>query len=188
MKKLFAILLAVSMLLTMTALAEEEGQVVEVDEEAATQLILDDVLNFDITMDAIPEGYTMEKKEQDGVLYAFFTGEGKTDITVSVAHSELFDGFTLVLDELTDEDTANMISGLCEGFFNASVSFTKTTHGTDLIVVNENDVETDYVTIVAIYEGYIIGAELFNDEGEVAQADIDTAVQIISDMWFVKAE
>ena len=188
MKKLFAILLALCLLLTVTVLAEEGKDADTLTEEETTSVEISDFFTFDITMDAIPEGYTMTTGGYEGVQYAAFTAEDKPLITVAVAHSEEFDGYTMVLSELTDEQVAGMTEYLTEDFFNAQITYTQTTHGTDLVVVNENDVDTDTVQIVTVYDGYIVNCEIFNNAGEVSQADIDTAVQIISDMWFVKAE
>lgn len=182
MKKIFAILLALCLLLTITAVAEEKA-----DDEVGTTMEMNEFFTFDISMDAIPEGYTMQTGTQDGIAYAIFTCENKATITVNVAHSEEFDGYTMVLDELTAEQKDNMVANLTEDFYKPVVTYTKTTHGTDLIIVNENEVESDSVQITGIYDGYFINCEVYDLDAEVSQEAIDTAVQIISNMWFVPA-
>ena len=105
-----------------------------------------------------------------------------------VAHSEIFDGYTINLAELTEEQVAEMTETLAEDFTEAEISYTKTAYGTDLIVVDENGLYTDVCDIVTIYDGYVVSACILNVNGEITEDDKAVAIQLLSDMWFVKAE
>ena len=191
MKKFFAVLLAAVMLLSMTAVAEEIEEVegiIEVTDSVEGTLDEDQLLNFDILMDKLPEGYEMIKVPVDGSLYAFF-GNDNADIVyyVSVAPDEMFDGYTMVLADLNAEEYANAIAyiGAADDFVNPEFSFTKTAYGTDVIIVNEADDDSDdEVELISIYEGYIITMSIVKNE-PITDEDIAAALQLLSDMWIV---
>ena len=191
MKKFFAVLLAAVMLLSMTAFAEEieevEGIIEVTDSEEGT-LDEDQLLSFDILMDKLPEGYEMIKVPVDGSLYAFF-GNDNADIVyyVSVAPDEMFAGYTMVLADLNAEEYANAIAyiGAADDFVDPQFSFAKTAYGTDVIIVNEADDDSDdEVELISIYEGYIITMSIVKNDS-ITDEDIAAALQLLSDMWIV---
>ena len=191
MKKFFAVLLAAVMLLSMTAVAEEIEEVegiIEVTDSVEGTLDEDQLLNFDILMDKLPEGYEMIKVPVDGSLYAFF-GSDDADIVyyVSVAPDEMFAGYTTVIADLSAEEYANAIAyiGAADDFVNPEFSFAKTAYGTDVIIVNEADDDSDdEVELISIYEGYIITMSIVKNE-PITDEDIAAALQLLSDMWIV---
>lgn len=191
MKKFFAVLLAAVMLLSMTAFAEEIEEVegiIEVTDSVEGTLDEDQLLSFDILMDKLPEGYEMIKVPVDGSLYAFF-GNDNADIVyyVSVAPDEMFDGYTMVLADLNAEEYANAIAyiGAADDFVNPEFSFAKTAYGTDVIIVNEADDDSDdEVELISIYEGYIITMSIVKNDS-ITDEDIAAALQLLSDMWIV---
>ena len=191
MKKFFAVLLAAVMLLSMTAIAEEIEEVegiIEVTDSVEGTLDEDQLVNFDIMMDKLPEGYEMIKVPVDGSLYAFF-GNDNADIVyyVSVAPDEMFDGYTMVLADLNAEEYANAIAyiGAADDFVNPEFSFAKTAYGTDVIIVNEADDDSDdEVELISIYEGYIITMSIVKNDS-ITDEDIAAALQLLSDMWIV---
>ena len=194
MKKFFAVLLAAMMLLSMTAFAEEieevEGIIEVTDSEEGT-LDEDQLVSFDILMDKLPEGYEMIKVPVDGSLYAFF-GSDDADIVyyVSVAPDEMFAGYTMVIADLSAEEYANAIAyiGAADDFVNPKFSFAKTAYGTDVIIVNEaDDNSDDEVELISIYEGYIITMSIVKNE-PITDEDIAAALQLLSDMWIVGIE
>lgn len=191
MKKFFAVLLAAVMLLSMTAFAEEIEEVegiIEVTDSVEGTLDEDQLVNFDIMMDKLPEGYEMIKVPVDGSLYAFF-GNDNADIVyyVSVAPDEMFAGYTMVLADLNAEEYANAIAyiGAADDFVNPEFSFAKTAYGTDVIIVNEADDDSDdEVELISIYEGYIITMSIVKNDS-ITDEDIAAALQLLSDMWIV---
>lgn len=191
MKKFFAVLLAAVMLLSMTAVAEEIEEVegiIEVTDSVEGTLDEDQLVNFDIMMDKLPEGYEMIKVPVDGSLYAFF-GNDNADIVyyVSVAPDEMFAGYTMVIADLNAEEYANAIAyiGAADDFVDPQFSFAKTAYGTDVIIVNEADDDSDdEVELISIYEGYIITMSIVKNE-PITDEDIAAALQLLSDMWIV---
>lgn len=194
MKKFLALLLAAVMLLSAVAFAEEIEEVEgieEVTDYVTTDLSEDEIVSFDILMDALPEGYEMIKRPVDGALYVFF-GSDESDIAyyVSVAPDEMFDNYTLVIADMSAEEYAAAMDRLsaADDFVNPQFSFAKTSHGTDVIIINEaDDNSDDEVELISIYEGYIVTMSILKSE-PITEEDIAVALQLLSDMWFVPAE
>ena len=153
--------------------------------EGSEEVAVESLLNFDISMDKIPEGYTMEKTETEDAIYVEFYADGKPDYIVSVAYSEYFEGYTLNVDDLADEELSELTDMLSEGYNAAAIAFDKTAYGTGLIIVDETDSESDYAEILSIYDGYFITATIMSDE-ELTDEDFQTAITILSDMWMIE--
>lgn len=184
MKKLLAILMALLLALTLSAAAEEAE---EVTDAPSTTLESDEILDFTIEMDALPEDYQVEIIPMDGDLYAVFSSESNPTLYLaSVAYSELFGIYTLKTDELTEEQLEEMKTFLSDGYADPSFSFDKTAHGTDVILVNENGSGDDYAEYITIYEGYFVSIGVVKDT-ELTQEDLATALQLLSDLWIVPA-
>ena len=198
MKKLLALVLALLML-TSVAFAEDTAEMTELDlsevesliEEVAdyiaTALDPEDVVNFTIAMDALPEGYTMETAEVGSTLYATFTKDADSvQFMASITYSELFDGYTLNVDDLSAEElNAEMQEMLGDSYALPEFSFVTTSHGTDVVLVNETGAESDYAEYVTIYQGYMVTVALVKDS-ELSDADLALGLQLLSDMWFVE--
>ena len=179
MKKLIALLLALLMLGSV-AFAETTEDVANYEEQ--------DVLDFTITMDAIPEGYTMTLVEYEFGPVAIFTSDASdVQYEVNVVYSELFDGYTMDLEALTEDEEAEMREMLSAGYSMPSFTFDKTSHGTDVIIIDEQDADSDYGEIFSIYEGYMITMVVMKND-TLTDEDYALGLQILSDMWFVAKE
>ena len=192
MKKLIALLLAAVMMLCSVSFAEETAETIEaqpVTEEIDLPDVEDDeILNFNITMDKLPEGYVINTYPVDGAVYATFVNENSPVVYfVSVAHSEEFFGYTLNVAELTEEQKANVAEVFSLDFYNPDISFVKTAHGTDVIMIDENNYSYDCVEYVTVYDGYIITLDALRNEGKLSEEELATALQLLSDMWVVPA-
>lgn len=197
MKKFLALLLAAMMLFgTVSAFAEGEdaevvGDVEAVTDYVGTELEADELLDFNIAMDAIPEGYTMETFALDGDLYAIFSNEedeNAISYVASIAFSEMFDGYTFSKDAMSEEELANMVAMLIEDsdLTNPAYSFVQTSHGTDAIMIDDNDGATDTVELITIYQGYFISIVLVKN-GTLTEDDCAAGLKLLSDMWIVPA-
>lgn len=177
MKKFLSILLCLTLMLSVSSFAFAEGEDVE------TETVEAEPLGFSIRMDAIPEGYELETIELDDCLYAFFINDrAAVEYMASVARSEYFPGYTLKLDELTEEMKQELVIMLSDGYNDPVFSYDKTSHGTDVIIINENGAADDWLEIVTIYEGYFISVATLSDE-PLTDADVATALQLMSDLW-----
>ena len=179
MKKLLAALLAVMLMMSAVAFAEEATTAADLD----AQPIEDTILNFDITMDQIPEGYTMSKIFDQGVAYVTFSpenGEGPTYM-VGISADESVEGIVLPA-ELGEEEQEFIIEAWCGDWNAPTLRMLQTAHGTNLIVLEDNDAEGDVCDLVTCYNGYIIVCDFWQN-GELTEADVERGVQILSDMW-----
>lgn len=185
MKKIVALLMALLMALSASALAENEIEAVE--ESSPTTLEVGDILDFTIQMDALPEGYALEVTPIDGDLYAsFYKDDESCQYLASVAYSELFDIYTLKIEELTEEELEQMKAFLSGGYNDPVFSFDKTAHGTDVILINENGAGDDYAEYITIYEGYFVSVAVVKDS-ELTEEDLAIALKLMSDLWIVPA-
>lgn len=192
LKKIIALLMAAMMLLCGVAVAEEETEAIAVEatENLVPELGADELLDFGLAMDAIPAGYSMDVDNLGDVLLAEFRSDEDPDAVifeVAIAYSEMFAGYTLKYSEMTADQWMEMQELIGENYDSADFTVTQTTHGTDLIVVNENDAQSDVAEIFTIYDGYFISVVCLKLDGEVTEADVATGVQLISDMWVVPA-
>lgn len=177
MKKFLSVLLCLMLVLSITSVSCAEG------EPEGTEVVEAEPLEFSIRMDAIPEGYELEAVELDDCLYAFFINEqALTEYMASVARSDYFPGYTLKLDELTEEMKQELIIMLSDGYNEPVFSYDKTSHGTDVIIINENGAADDWLEIVTIYEGYFISVATLSEE-TLTDADVAIALQLMSDLW-----
>ena len=144
----------------------------------------DDELPFEVTFDAIPEGYTDTWTAVEGVQYIVFQCEGKPTYIAAACTSDFFAGYTLNTSELTDEELEEMRDILTEGYNTPTVTLTKTAHGTDVLLVEEPDdgADGDYASILTIWQGYLISVDAYGDE-ELTDEDLDLALTIMSDLW-----
>lgn len=180
MKKIISLLLAVTMLLGMSfAMAEEKVEI-----EQATP-------DFSVTA-VVPEGYQMQEDHQDGTVLLDFTcdKEGTANYIISIAYSEEYDGRTL--NDFTDEERKTLLANMDDDFMAADIKSYKTESGTELYLINEtaatsDDENTSFAVGFTIYKGYFFQIFAVRDDFDVlTQADLDLAVKILSDIWFVE--
>ena len=174
MKKFLAVLLSLLMLCSFAV--AERGE----------DVVIDSQLDFDTTMD-IPEGYSLSRDDTHGYLICFIEPDEleNAEYVLSIAYSEEFDGFTLN-PSLTQEEIAQAIEWLTMDYADPTVTTLQTALGTYEILIQENGSEMDYAELVTIYDGYFANMAISRPEGEVTQADIDTALAILSSAEIVK--
>ncbi|MDO5435974.1 MAG: hypothetical protein Q4G19_06355 [Clostridia bacterium] len=180
MKKMLASLLALMLLFSCTALAENVSYVVD---EGVTVTAV------------IPEGYkAYDAVFYEGNLIAGFEPEiceNAPCMTLMVCPSEEYTGLER-LNDLPEDELAQLKIDLCEDLNNPTVGEAETGLGTKLIVINENYTEFNYdsVTIYTLYKGYLIQLfVVYADvsgvlEKTVTDADIDNAIQFLTDIVF----
>ena len=192
MKKFFALMLAMMLLLCTCAFAEEaaeETATVTTDPQVVAEAVANqDVLDYSIVMDKLPDGVTMTTDNVGGILYAVFTSEAEdsTKYIVSVGYSEQFGDYTMT-EDLTDEEMAQAVEALTsEGYANPTVGLLETAYGTKVLYIDENGADSDYAEMVSIWKGYVINMFYSNESRELTEEDRDTGLTILSDMWVVE--
>ena len=136
---------------------------------------------------ALPEGYRLNTLYSDEARYiaSLTAGEGKPEMSISVAAEELL----YEVDRLNDLDS-EALAKIEETFReedSVEITYMETTHGTRLMVVKENQDETDFLVFYAIYRGYEIEFVL-TAEGGVTDKMVAQAVHFLSEMDFVPVE
>ena len=169
MKKLIALCLSLMMILSLTsAMAIDRYSSIEIT----------DKLNIKVEL---PEGYAIKKERQDTALYAgiYTEAEDKPQFLFSIAYADLSEGPTP--GEMTEEDIELAKQLVGSDFNNPTFTVMATGEGTKFLVINENNAETDYVLMIANYEGYFVQMYIEPAEGaQVAEEDITTALAILT--------
>lgn len=182
MKKIVALLLA-AMLIMMTgaALAVEK-----------TRVVFDDQMSFDVLC---PEGYEMESFVAEGKLVIALSvkdsGEDAADYLVyaiTIARSDS-DEYTAIerLNDLAADAKTELMEGLKEDWNDAVTEIVETGLGTEVILLNENGAVYDSAELFSVYHGYFVDMYItYTDGRELTQADIDTGLQILTDLDFIE--
>lgn len=175
MKKYLSILLACLLALTVFGAAAEETAPVEIK--------VHDGLTISVV---VPEGYTFSGDWNGEILYADLTpaDPAAPAMILSVAASEEYGGVTI--NDLSEDELNSLIAVCTADYASPSYAISETTHGTKLIVLDENSDADEYVEIVTLYQGYFVQVLMEpTDESQLTEDQIAVAVQLLSDMKFV---
>lgn len=172
MKKLFAAVLALMLTLTCVAAVAENAAVVQMTKA------------YDITID-VPAGYTMTKVPMDDTIMATFVPDDPTAAayTLVIVYSEEFGDY--ILNDLSEEEAANMEALLLGDFADAVVTYPTTQAGTKLIQVDEQGSESEFGFVLTIYHGYFIEIDLEKEDGQLTEADFQMAIDLMSSLQLV---
>ncbi len=188
MKKTMTLLLALSLLLfSCAALAEED---------AKQQLGVIDMNGVFRLQCAVPEGYSTQimSKDNEGALVAI----GPDDKTRPSAYLvvEFDEQFADVrrMNDMTDEEKQWLIDTFTKSGDVVEVTYRETAHGTQLMIVQESYGETDYISIITVYEGYMVEFDLvpsqqmtLNGQG-LSEEAIQMSIDFFSELDFVPIE
>lgn len=180
MKKMLALLVAAMMLFgATTAMAEALAEEVQI--QGAT-------IDFDVTV-VVPDGYTMEQTRTNDTVLLILQPEsdGGTYYVLTVAYSDEYDGRTL--NELSDDEKKLLLDVMDEDFAQAEVHDLTTDHGTEVYLLTEASPEAEafFGAGFSIYKGYFVQIyTVRSDEQALTQDDIDLAMKILSEVWFVE--
>lgn len=165
MKKIFALLLAFSLCLCSSALAEA--------------VIFGTVNNQPVTIVPL-DGYTVTLQDMNEGAYGLISCEDEEAVqfSVSIAYSEVFADYTMDIDQLTDDQIANAKEILSPDFNNPEFTFFKTENGLSLLLVDETDSQSEYAYILTIYNGYFVEVDMFK-ASSITQQDIDAAATML---------
>ncbi len=143
-------------------------------------------IDFDIRMDRIPDGYEYTTREDGGSLFATFSSGDPNDVViyVSVAYSDAFAGYTMTAD-LADEELENAKQVLGGDYNMPAFSLVETDYGTSMLMITENDAQSDYADFVTVWHGYLITLAL-QKNAPLTDEDTELAIRIASDMWIVE--
>lgn len=172
--KLFALVMALMLCLTSLAFAETVQYGTAEDPFAITVVL--------------PEGYKGDYAFADEYLLLMLDAEGATtDFWITIGYSEEWDDRTIT--ELTAEEKEELIAMFNEDFSIPKVTEKITKEGTPLIVMDEDDPESesDFALVFTVYRGYFVLVNVWNkDFSHISEENIDLAVEILGDTHFVE--
>lgn len=184
MKKLFAILLSLVLIMACAGLAETAPK---------TQMGRVEMGGGFVLQCALPQGYVLNPIEEDSGRYLGTIESpdaGKPLMYLSIAFDELLSD----VDRLNDLDDAALaaIEATFTSEDSVEISYMETAYGTRLMVVRET-ANNDYVDFYTVYKGYEVEIVMTLSpdapEGTVLNDDmIAMAVDFLSDLDFVPAQ
>ena len=190
MKKVFAWVLCLAMLLSTAAFAENEAKEYSGELTVPERFAIQWVAPLDYELKILDAGNPEMTGDSGFMLAALIPTEAESDkpvMTVSIARDELLTNVDR-LNDLDDEALAKIESTFRDED-TVDISYMETTHGTKLMVVKEAADGINYVDFYTIYMGY--GIEMVLTQSE-AQADVPLTdeqiamvVQFLSDLEFV---
>ena len=131
-----------------------------------------------------PEGYTVESFVENGILGAVFAPEdiNRAEYMLIIAPDEEYPELER-LNDLSEAELEAYAASVLEDYNNPAVTRAKTSRGSLVFVVDESDSEYDEVMLLGIYRGFNMALYCYYEDGHtVADADIQTGLQIFSDM------
>lgn len=161
MKKAFAILVALTMLLSLASAFAEKLQVTE------------DFKTFDVAL-TVPEGYTASQSTENGYVdVEMTTGDAeKPSFDLHIAPSEELEEQSL--KELTEAERASLLELIEADFSAPEHEFFTTPSGNEIILTRETDVQAgEYATMQTIYHGFFFFLSCkYEDYRALTDADI----------------
>ena len=178
MKKVFATLLCLVMLLGCAAVAEtaEKTQLSTVNMNGMFQLQC-----------TLPEGYRIEEIESGEAAYVamFDAGEKQPLLTLSIAFNELYSDVARMND--LDAESLALIEESFRAEDDVEITYAETAYGTKVMLVREKEGTVDYVDFYSIYLGYEIElvAASMDIENGLTDEQIQMVIDFLSDLDFV---
>ena len=181
MKKTLAIFLCLALLLGCAAAAAETAE--------KTYLATVDMNGAFGLQCALPEGYEIEEIESTDAAYValFKADENRPLLTLSIAYNELYSDVFRMND--LDAETLALIEESFKAEDNVKISYTETSYGTKLMMIQEADGSVDYVDFYSVYLGYEIEIVVVaQDENGLTDAQIQMVIDFLSELDFVASE
>ncbi|MBR3741992.1 MAG: hypothetical protein IKN04_16325 [Clostridia bacterium] len=181
MKKTLAIFLCLALLLGCAAAVAETAE--------KTYLATVDMNGAFGLQCALPEGYEIEEIESTDAAYValFKADENRPLLTLSIAYNELYSDVFRMND--LDAETLALIEESFKAEDNVKISYTETSYGTKLMMIQEADGSVDYVDFYSVYLGYEIEIVVVaQDENGLTDAQIQMVIDFLSELDFVASE
>lgn len=149
MKKLFALITVLAMLMGLCAYADSET--LQIPTDAGFTILL-----------TVPDGYTMKNEavKDIPITVISFLPEKATDVmmTLTVAFDEEFAGRSYM--DLSQEEIDSIFMATAIDMLNPTISFAVTAGGTQVVIIDENSEYDEYAMISTLYQGYWVDVKL----------------------------
>ena len=135
-----------------------------------------------------PEGYQINssgKSGENGTFLAVISSQDpqKPVMELSIAFDELLADIGRLND--VDDETLGHMEDTFRTDDQVEISYYYTSYGTKLMMVKETKDTVDYVDFFTIYKGYSIEFVLYCAQAPLTDADIQMAIDFLSDVDFV---
>ena len=185
MKKLFALLLSLALLLgCCTALAENapKTEIGTINMNGAFKLQC-----------SLPENYEIKiaSKDDEGMIAVISTeDEIKPMMFMVIEFDETYYDVKR-LNDMSEDQLQEIIDTFISEGDDVNVTYRETSHGTKLMIAQEADESVDFVSIITIYEGYMIEFDMLTGaaaEGGLTEEQIQMCIDFLSDLDFIPEE
>ena len=185
MKKFLSLLLALCLLLSCCAALGEAAPKTElgsINMNGAFRLVC-----------SVPENYSLQvvTKDDEGMIAAIPSEDPvKPQMVMVIEFDETYyDVYRM--NDMSDEQLQAIADTFSSDGDEVAISYRETSHGTKLMVAQEAEGDTDFLSILAIYEGYMIEFDMTAgpeaQEG-LTEAQIQMCVDFLSDLDFIPEE
>lgn len=185
MKKLFALLLTLALLLGCCAALAETA--------AKTEIGTVNMNGAFKLQCSLPENYTIEitSKDNDGMLAVISTEDiTKPMMFLAIEFDEIYYDVKR-MNDMSEDQLLEIIDTFTNEGDEVLVSYRETSHGTKLMIVREALDTVDYVSIISVYEGYMIEFDMLAGDGAeegLSEAQIQMCIDFLSDLDFIPEE
>ena len=182
MKKTFAILMCLAMLLSCAAALAEVP-----DKLYLATVNMNGAFNLQCSL---PEGYEFQEVESTDATYIaiFMVDENRPLLTLSIAYNELYSDVARMND--LDAEALALIEDSFRQEDEVDISYTETAYGTKVMMVKEIKDTVDYMEFYSVYLGYeieVVAVSLNSEEG-LTDDQIKMVIDFLSNLDFVEAE
>lgn len=185
MKKLFALLLSLALALgCCAALAEApvKTELGTINMNGAFKLQCNLPENYDIKI---------ASKDDEGMIAVIETEDAsKPMMFLAIEFDEIYSDVKR-MNDMTEEQLQDIIDTYAEDGDEVTVTYGETSHGTKLMIVREAVDSVDFVSIVTVYEGYMIEFDMLagpEAEEGLTEDQIQMCIDFLSDLDFIPEE
>ena len=185
MKKLFALLLSLALLLgSCAALAETPAKTelgsINMNGAFKLQCTLPDDYEINISSKD-DEGMTAVIKTED---------ETRPMMFLTIEFDEIYYDVKR-MNDMTDDQLQQIIDTFTNSGDEVTISYRETSHGTKLMIAQDAVGSVDYLAIISVYEGYMIEFDMTAgaaaEEG-LSESQIQMCIDFLSDLDFIPEE
>ena len=136
---------------------------------------------FDLTC-KVPDGYELQVVNVRGdklIASVIPVDMTRPQMYMAIAYDETY-GTVARMNDLTEEELA-VLEQTYKEMNEVTISYAETGHGTKLLIARETGSDTDFVDILAIYQGYFIEFNMTPNPKSAMQTLTDEQVQMCID-------
>ena len=185
MKKLFALLLSLALALGCCAALAETPVKTELG-----SIRLNGVFKLQCSL---PENYevNISSMDDEGLLAIIETEDAaKPTMFLAIEFDEIYSEVTR-MNDMTEDQLQEIIDTFTDDGDEISVTYRETSHGTKLMIVQEAVDSVDFISIITVYEGYMIEFDMLagvEAEEGLSEAQIQMCIDFLSDLDFIPEE